>query len=100
MAAESTPEGPTGASKPGNQDRKTVASPPKAGGNNVELDSMDQKLPLIEDIVQLAKLGEIGPIQKLFENGKADVNFRDKEGATPLHVSGTFFYIAFPYGRG
>lgn len=45
------------------------------------------KLPLHEDIMQLARLGEVGPIQKLFEDGKYDVKYRDEQGITPLHVS-------------
>lgn len=36
--------------------------------------------------MQLARLGEIGAIQKLFDSGKADVNFKDEQGITPLHV--------------
>ena len=48
---------------------------------------MEDKTPLHEDIMQLARLGEIGPIQKLFEEGKYSIDFRDREGITPLHVS-------------
>lgn len=44
------------------------------------------KLPLHEDIMQLSRLGEIGPIQKLFESGKIEPDFHDEEGITPLHV--------------
>ena len=47
---------------------------------------MEDKLPLHEDIMQLARLGEIGPIQKLFEEGKYTIDYRDEEGITPLHV--------------
>lgn len=46
----------------------------------------EEKLPLHEDVMQLARLGEIGPIQKLFEEAKCDANFKDSEGITPLHV--------------
>ena len=44
------------------------------------------KLPLHEDIMQLARLGEIGPIQTLFEEGKYNSKYADEEGITPLHV--------------
>ena len=44
------------------------------------------KLPIEEDIMQLARLGEVGAIQKLFENGKFDAKYKDEEGITPLHV--------------
>ena len=36
--------------------------------------------------MQLARLGEIGPIQALFDEGKIDKDFHDEEGITPLHV--------------
>jgi hypothetical protein len=43
-------------------------------------------LPVEEDIMQLARLGEIGAIQKLFDSGKFDATFKDEQGITPLHV--------------
>lgn len=46
----------------------------------------EQKLPLHEDIMQLARLGEIGPIQKLLDEGKFKADYRDAENITPLHV--------------
>ncbi|PGH17999.1 hypothetical protein AJ80_04620 [Polytolypa hystricis UAMH7299] len=42
-------------------------------------------LPIEEDIMQLARLGEIGAIQKLFDSGKFDAKYQDEEGITPLH---------------
>lgn len=63
-----------------------------ASDGAVELDQMkpseeEVKLPLHEDIMQLAMLGEIGPIQKLIDEGRYTANHKDKEGITPLHVS-------------
>lgn len=70
---------------------KASAAPPKVTGENtLELDKMappENKLPLHEDIMQLARLGEIGPIQTLFETGKFNARYKDQEGITPLHVS-------------
>lgn len=43
-------------------------------------------LPVEEDIMQLARLGEIGAIQKLFDKGKFDARYKDEQGITPLHV--------------
>ncbi len=66
-----------------------VASPKMTSDANIELDNsigVQDKLPLHEDIMQLARLVEIGPIQKLFEEGKFDANHKDHEGITPLHV--------------
>ena len=57
------------------------------GSNGQDAPIQDGKLPLLEDIMQLARLGEIGPIQKLFDEGKSDAKYKDHEGITPLHVS-------------
>ena len=77
---------------PGLANGKAGAAPPKVSEDGtMELENMDgsadqEKLPLHEDIMQLARLGEIGPIQKLFEEGKFVANYKDQEGITPLHV--------------
>ena len=54
-----------------------------------DMDSTEDKLPLHEDIMQLARLGEISSIQKLFDDGKFNAHHKDKEGITPLHVCRT-----------
>ena len=53
-----------------------------------ELEEMADKpsLPIEEDIMQLARLGEIAAIQKLFDGGKFDATYKDEQGITPLHV--------------
>jgi hypothetical protein len=54
-----------------------------------ELDNMADKkpsLPVEADVMQLARLGEIGPIQKLFDSGACDATYTDEQGITPLHV--------------
>ncbi|KAF2275679.1 uncharacterized protein EI97DRAFT_420090, partial [Westerdykella ornata] len=59
------------------------------GEHNVELAEMGDKkppLPIEEDIMQLARLGEIRAIQKLFDSGKYDATYSDEQGITPLHV--------------
>lgn len=69
---------------------KAPAAPPQVTAvGKIELDKMDaseSKLPLHEDIMQLARLGEIGPIQKLFDEGKFKATYTDAENITPLHV--------------
>lgn len=73
----------------------SAAAPPEANGHPTgdhELDDMADKkasLPIEEDIMQLARLGEIGAIQKLFESGKFDATYKDEQGITPLHVRHT-----------
>lgn len=71
----------------------STASPSGSSANaqNVELADMagEQKprLPVEEDIMQLARLGEIKSIQNLFDEGKFDATYADEQGITPLHVS-------------
>lgn len=43
-------------------------------------------LSVESDIMQLARFGEIQSIQKLLDNKTVDVNAKDEEGVTPLHV--------------
>ena len=70
---------------------KASAASPKltSDEDNVSLRTMDpseDKLPLEEDLMQLARLGEIGLIQKLFDSGKYKVTYQDEDGITALHV--------------
>jgi len=44
-------------------------------------------LPVEEDLMQLARLGEIRAIQKLFDTGNYDTTYSDEQGITALHVS-------------
>ena len=46
-------------------------------------------IPLGEDIMQLARIGEIGVMQKLFESKSLNATYKDEEGITPLHVCPT-----------
>ncbi|KAI9893451.1 MAG: palmitoyltransferase akr1 [Vezdaea aestivalis] len=48
-------------------------------------DTAKAQLPVEEDIMQLARLGEIGAIQKLYDSGKFDIHYKDEENITPLH---------------
>ena len=78
---------------------KASAVPPKVTGGNT-VDKMmppEDKPPLHEDIMQLARLGEIGPVQTLFETGKFNATYKDHEGITPLHVSQEMVSITTRY---
>lgn len=60
-----------------------------APDQGVEMKSMQNgapKLAVEEDLMQLARLGEIGAIQKLFDGGKYDATYTDEQGITALHV--------------
>ena len=89
LAAHESQE-PSGASSvhsPPRASGKATPAPPKLSGDgNVELQNVQLKLPIEEDIMQLARLGEVGAIQKLFDSGQFDAKYKDEEGLTPLHV--------------
>lgn len=40
-----------------------------------------------DDIMQLARIGDVPAMEKLFESGESDATYTDDEGITPLHVS-------------
>lgn len=102
-----TSQDPSGASTLGPptlpSGKASVAPPKLSPGQNVELNDLprlEQKLPLENDVMQLARIGEIGPIQKLFEDGRFDATFRDGEGITPLHVRKSISLTRWVSGRG
>jgi palmitoyltransferase ZDHHC13/17 len=72
---------------------KAPAPPPRATLEDVELSNVQNgsahppAIPLEGDIMQCARLGEIGLLQKMFESGKFKAQYKDEEGITPLHVS-------------
>lgn len=73
---------------------KASAAAPKLSDNGqVELEDMEQPdgAPSPdEDIMQLARLGDIGGIQRLYNSGRFDASYCDAEGITPLHVWSSF----------
>ena len=64
-----------------------------ASGN----ESVKGAIPLGEDIMQVARIGEVSVMQKLFETKKFNASYKDDEGITPLHVRYCLllFYILF-----
>lgn len=42
--------------------------------------------PPENDIMQLARVGNVPAMEKLFEEGEFDATYTDDEGITPLHV--------------
>ena len=62
----------------------------KDGLDKVELSDLDsspppQQLPIEQDLMQLARLGELRSIQKLFDSGKFNAKSTDEQGITALH---------------
>lgn len=92
LSSDDTPVSPSSPSAPTG---KAAPAPPKVTQPNdgVELkdmrsgsDGAKASLPIEEDIMQLARLGEIGAMQKLFDSKKYNAKYKDEEGITPLHV--------------
>jgi hypothetical protein len=68
---------------------RSASARPEDQNGQVELQEMvtgKPKLPIEEDLMQLARLGEIKAIQKLFDSGKFTATYADEQGITPLHV--------------
>ena len=73
-------------------DNMSTAGPPKdapqsiPGNEDKTPISGEEKVPLLEDVMQLSRLGEIEPLRLLFEEKKVSIDFKDDQGITPLHV--------------
>lgn len=71
--------------------KASVAAPKLTdSGQNVEMRNMLSSEPgpqLDEDIMQLARLGNVPAIQALFDAEKFHPTYCDAEGITPLHVN-------------
>ena len=74
---------------------KTAAASPKLSGDeHVEMTDLPLSGPQEnDDIMQLARLGDIAAIQRLFDKGKFDAQYCDEEGITPLHVLNPIPYL-------
>jgi palmitoyltransferase len=69
--------------------KASVVAPKLSDDNHVELEEMShpgQDLSPEDDIMQLARMGDIQGIEKLYDTGKYDALYCDSEGITPLHV--------------
>ncbi len=61
----------------------------KDGLDKVELSDLDAsppRLPVEQDLMQLARLGELRSIQRLFDSGTYNAKSTDEQGITALHV--------------
>lgn len=66
---------------------KSNAATPKLN-NEVEMGSLPgDSQAQEEDIMQIARIGDVPAMEKLFESGEYDATYHDDEGITPLHVS-------------
>ncbi len=53
----------------------------------------ETKPPLLEDVMQLSRLGDVAAVRELFALGKVGADYKDKDGITPLHVGDIHFVI-------
>ena len=79
---------PQQAAAPAQPSSKSATAAPKLN-HEMEMGTLpgDDAPP---DIMQLARIGDIGAMEKLFEGGEYDATYTDDEGITPLHVSLTY----------
>jgi hypothetical protein len=69
--------------------KASVVAPKLSDDNHVELEEINPSghdLSPEDDIMQLARMGDIQGIEKLYDSGKFDASYCDAEGITPLHV--------------
>ena len=51
-----------------------------------DVQSQQRRLSIEDDLMALARIGELRGIQKLFDSGKYNANSADEQGITALHV--------------
>ena len=84
MAQHHDASGPAANGAPTQPPSKSETATPKLN-NEVELGNMPGE-PAQGDIMQIARVGDIAAMEKLFETGDYDATYTDDEGITPLHV--------------
>jgi hypothetical protein len=75
---------PATSSAPTQPAAKSATAAPKLA-NELELSNMPGGTEE-SDVMQLARIGDIAGMQKIFDAGDIDASFSDGEGITPLHV--------------
>ncbi|KAL1976464.1 hypothetical protein VTN31DRAFT_2746 [Thermomyces dupontii] len=68
--------------------KSSVAPPQTSDGvemKNLGDGSGKSSLPVEEDIMQIARIGDVAAMQRLFETKKYTAKYADEEGITPLH---------------
>jgi palmitoyltransferase len=77
----------TGPAAPLQMSNKSNAATPKLN-SEVEMGSLPgDGQGQEDDIMQVARIGDVPAMEKLFESGDFDATYHDDEGITPLHVS-------------
>ncbi|KAL3473630.1 hypothetical protein BJX99DRAFT_233260 [Aspergillus californicus] len=98
-----------GSSPPSVPSGKGAPTPPKVATDDVsvELKSINSErsrsIPLGEDVMQIARIGEVSVMQKMFDDKKSTPNHKDEEGITPLHwaaINNQYAMCKFLIGSG
>ncbi|PSK60153.1 hypothetical protein B9Z65_1051 [Elsinoe australis] len=78
---------PSSASNGGPRDVTKISTESSDGAQHEleDIKSAKPALPIEEDLMGLARLGELRGIQKLFDSGKYNANSADEQGITALH---------------
>lgn len=80
---------------PAQPSSKSSTAAPKLN-NEMEMGNMAGDAPPA-DIMQMARVGDIAGIEKLFEGGEYDATYTDEEGITPLHVRSHLLSLHFSH---
>ena len=89
MAQHSDPGAPVSSMAPAQPTSKSGAATPKLN-NEVEMGELQNESAPV-DIMQIARVGYIAAMEKMFEKGGYDATYTDEEGITPLHVRALFY---------
>ena len=68
--------------------KASAVAPKLSDDDHVEMEDIISSGPeeIEDDIMQLARIGDVPAMERLFESGKYEATYADKEGITPLHV--------------
>ncbi|POS86080.1 hypothetical protein EPUL_001582 [Erysiphe pulchra] len=97
-AAQNAPTTPTG--------KSSVSEPKLSDTERVELSDILSSGPetsQYEDVMQLARIGDIQGVKRLYSNGSFNSSYCDKEGITPLHwaaINNQYAMCEFLIGEG
>lgn len=72
-----------------------AVAPKLSDDDHVEMEDIIAQGPgaIEDDIMQLARIGDVPAMEKLFEDGKFEATYCDEEGITPLHVCITGIWV-------
>lgn len=90
-----------GAGAPAQPAAKGGAATPKLNSQDMEMGDLPggDAAAAQPDIMQLARVGNMAGMEKLFESSEYDATYTDDEGITPLHVCNSRPSLVSPFSR-